>query len=237
MQVPKIRAALPGFRDWLASEDALAYRALFETQQNWQTHFNVEAADLAASYDAALDSKTNRRHYRRGGAYDPKSAMLALMRWQPDFVRDAFRDLFSEERDLEGRIQRFVFYVNELFNRFRDDKPKAKIPTHNHDDDYGIISIYLMGQYPATYAPYSTTLLQQVCTVLGAKDSPPAADFPRYTKLLRTLRQFLEADEEIMTNYRALLREQDYQGESALLTYLFFLYLTRSEAAETAKTT
>ena len=45
--------------------------------------------------------------------------MLAIMEWEPDFVRDAFRDLFSEDRDLEGRIQRFVFYINELFNRYR----------------------------------------------------------------------------------------------------------------------
>ena len=224
MQVPKIQAAVTAFGEWLTTEAAEKKRPLFETQQNWQTHFDVEAPDLAGAYDRALDSKTNRRHYRRDG-YDPKRAMLALMRWEPDFVRDAFRDLFSEDRDLEGRIQRFVFYVNELFNRFRDAKPKARIPTHYHDDDYNAISLYLMGQYPDKYAPYSTELLQRVCTLLGAKDVPVAADFPRYTKLLTTLRGFLEKDETVMANYQALLREQDYQGESGLLVWLFFVSL------------
>ena len=134
MQVPKINAAVDHFREWMTTEAAQVYLPVWETQQNWQDHFDVEVRDFAAAYDAALDSKTNRRHYRRDG-YDPKRAMLALMDWQPDFVRDAFRDLYSEDRDLEGRIQRFVFYVNELFNRFRDDKPKSRLPKHYHDDD------------------------------------------------------------------------------------------------------
>ncbi len=233
MQVPKIRQSVANFKIWMTSDEAREYLPLWETQQNWQDHFNVEAKDLADSYDKALDSKTNRRHYRRGG-YDPKRSMLSILEWEPDFVRDAFRDLFSENRDLEGRVQRFVFYVNELFNRYRDAKPKAKEPTHYHDDDYNMVSIYLMGQYPEHYAPYSTTLLQQLCQKLGAKGIPPAADFPRYTKLLATLRPFLVEDKEIMANYREILRPIDYQGESALLMYWFFRFVADHQPVGTA---
>jgi hypothetical protein len=229
MQVPKIQAAIQRFVAWIPTEEAQAHLPLWETQQNWQTHFNPEAKDLAASYDLALDSKTNRRHYRRGG-YDPKRAMLVLMRWEPDFVREAFRDLYSEDRQLEGRIQRFVFYVNELFNRFRDQHPKDKTPSHNHEDDYNMVSVYLMGQYPEIYAPYSTELLQTICTRLGAKDVPPAADFPRYTKLLHTLRNFLTKEEDVMTAYQAALREQDYQGDSALLVWWFFKMIAEEKS-------
>ncbi len=224
MQLPKIKNAIEEFSIWINSDEGQEYLPLWETQQNWQLHFRVESKDLAASYDAALDSKTNRRHYRRGG-YDPKSSMLAILEWEPDFVRDAFRDLYSEDRDLEGRIQRFVFYINELFNRYRDAKPKARIPTHYHDDDYNMVSLYLMGQYPTKYAPYSTPLLQTVCEKLGAKSVPPAADFPRYTKLLHTLRPFLTADEAVMGAYRESLREVDYQGESALLIFWFLKFI------------
>lgn len=231
MQVPKINAAVAAFRKFLTTDQAQELLPVFETQQNWQTHFNVEAKELADCYDKALDSKTNRRHYRRGG-YDPKRAMLALMRWEPDFVREAFRDLFSEDRDLEGRIGRFPFYINELFNRYRDAKPKDRTPTHNHDDDYNMVSLYLMGQYPEKYAPYATELLQTVCERLGAKAAPPAADFARFTKMLQTLRRFLTEDEVVMERYQALLREQDYQGESALLVWMFM----KSVAAGTETT-
>jgi len=229
MQVPKINAAIEHFRDWMLTEEALVHLPLWETQQNWQTHFNVEAKDLANSYDLALDSKTNRRHYRRGG-YDPKRAMLTLMRWESEFVREAFRDLFSEDRDLDGRAQRFGFYVNELFNRFRDERPKDKTPSHYHHDDYNMVSLYLSGQYPEVYAPYSTELLQKVCTQLGAKDVPVAADFPRYTKLLATLRSFLLKDEVVMERYQAALRPVDYAGESALLVWWFFQSVAETPA-------
>ncbi|SEQ95748.1 hypothetical protein [Neolewinella agarilytica] len=230
MQVPKIDAAILAFQDWILTDEALAYLPLWETQKNWQTHFNVEAKDLAESYDLALDSKTNRRHYRRGG-YDPKRAMLAIMRWEPDFVREAFRDLFSEDRDLEGRVGRFGFYINELFNRFRDAHPKDRTPSHNHDDDYNMVSLYLMGQYPEKYAPYSTALLQTICEKLGAKTVPPAADFARYTKLLQTLRGFLLKDELVMERYAAALRESDYQEESALLVWWFFKMVEKEDLA------
>ncbi len=230
MQVPKIDAYILTFQDWILTDEALAYLPLWQPQKNWQTHFNVEAKDLAESYDLALDSKTNRRHYRRGG-YDPKRAMLAIMRWEPDFVREAFRDLFSEDRDLEGRVGRFGFYINELFNRFRDAHPKDRTPSHNHDDDYNMVSLYLMGQYPEKYAPYSTALLQTVCEKLGAKTVPPAADFARYTKLLQTLRGFLLKDELVMERYAAALRESDYQEESALLVWWFFKMVEKEDLA------
>jgi hypothetical protein len=228
MQVPKITAAVESFREFLTTDDALALLPLWETQQNWQTHFNAEAKDLAASYDLALDSKTNRRHYRRGG-YDPKRALLAIMRWEPDFAREAFRDLFSEERDLEGRIGRFGFYINELFNRYRDAHPKDRTPSHSHDDDYNMVSLYLMGQFPDIYAPYSTEMLKTICEKLGAKTVPPAADFPRYIKMLQTLRRFLTEDEVVMERYTALLRPEDYQGESALLVWAFLKFVVKTD--------
>ncbi|MBC6993509.1 hypothetical protein QWY85_16220 [Neolewinella lacunae] len=224
MQVPKIQAAVATFRDWLPTEAAARFLPYWETQQNWQQHFNVEAKDLAAAYDLALDSKTNRRHYRRNG-YDPKQSMLLLMRWETEFVREAFRDLFSEDRSVEGRVSRFVFYINELFNRYRDQHPKDRTPSHYHQDDYEMASLYLSGQYPLIYAPYSTATLQTVCSKLGAREVPLAADFPRYTKLLVTLRSFLAKDEVVMERYQAALRPSDYQGESALLVWWFFKML------------
>lgn len=230
MQVPKIKAYVGEFAEWMLTEEGQTLLPYWETQKNWNENFDVEAKDLAGRYDAALDSKTNRRHYRRGG-YDPKRSMQELMEWEPDFVRDAFRDLYSEDRDLEGRIQRFVFYVNELWNRYRDAKPKARIPTHYHDDDYNMVSLYLSGQYPEKYAPYSTELLQTVCRKLGAKDVPLAADFPRYTKLLHTLKPLVNTA-PVRQNYTEALRDIDYREESALLLFWFFKYVEQAGAKE-----
>lgn len=231
MQVSKIKTFLTAYHEWQLSDEGTKYRPLWETQKCWQTHFDLQAKDLRTAYDQALDSKTNRRHYSRQ-AYNPKRAMLELLEWEPAFVRTSFEDLFNEERDLEGRIQRFGFYCNELFNQFRDAKPKSRLPSHYHNDDYNMVSLYLACQYPAKYAPYSTELLQQVLTQLGAKEIPLAADFPRYTKLLTTLRRFLEEDEKVMEQYATFLRPQDYAEESALLVWHFLKFIAQNPLEE-----
>ena len=229
MQVSKIKTYLQSYRDWQLSDDGLELRPLWETQLNWQTHFDLEAKNLTRAYSQALDNKTNRRHYSRSG-FNPKVAMLEMLDWEPEHVRTIFEDLFNEERDLEGRIQRFAFFCRELFNQYRDARPKSRLADHYHDQDYHMASIYLMGQYPAKYAPYSTDLLQTVLTKLGALDIPPAADFPRYTKLLNTLRPFLVKEEVIMENHnQEFLRSQDYKEESALLVWHFMKHIANHE--------
>ena len=92
-----------------------------------------------------------------------------------------------------------------------------------------MVSLYLMGQYPEVYAPYSTADFMIVCARLGAKEIPEAADFPRYTKLLKPLRHFLTADEAVMAAYNEALREQDYQGDSALLVWWWLKMIAGDE--------
>lgn len=224
MQVSKIKDYVSRYPEWILSDDSLKLLPLWETQQNWQAHFDLNAKDLRSSYDKSLNNDTNRRHYRREG-YDPKSAMLEMLDWEPEHVRTIFEDLFSEERDLEGRVQRFVFYCRELFNQYRDAKPKSRLPDHFHDDDYGMASLYLTGQYPEKYAPYKTELLKNSLQKLGALKIPEVADFPRYVKLLATLRKFLAEDEKVNTAYAEFLRPQDYPGESALMVWHFLRFV------------
>lgn len=228
MQVSKIKEYLATYPAWMLSEAGQKLRPYWETQQNWQDHFDPATKNLRQAYDRALHNDTNRRHYRREN-HDPKGAMLELLAWEPEHVRTCFEDLFDEKRDLEGRVQRFAFYCNELFTQFRLAHPKNRRPAHDHDDDYGTISLYLAGQYPATYAPYSTPLLQTALTNLGALDIPTVADFPRYTKLLATLRRFVDQDEAVMAAYAEFLRPQDYAGESALLVWHFLRFVNVTE--------
>lgn len=226
MQVSKIKEFISKYPAWIPSEESLALRPLWETQQNWQSNFDLNSKNLRDSYNHALTNSTNRRHYRREG-YDPKSAMLEMMDWEVEHVRTIFEDLFNEDRDLEGRIQRFEFYCRELFNQFRDAKPKSRLPDHFHADDYGMASLYLAGQYPEKYAPYKTSLLQKALKNLGALQIPEVADFPRYVKLLGTLRRFVAEDEAVQTAYQEFLRPQDYQGESALLVWHFLCFVNQ----------
>lgn len=230
MQVAKIKAYLASYPEWLTSEASLALRPLWETQQNWQENFDLTASDLRTSYKKALHNDTNRRHYRREG-FDPKAAMLEILEWEPAHVRTVFEDLFDEKRDLEGRVQRFELYCAELFDQYRRAKPKTKLPDHFHGKDYEMASLYLSGQYPEIYAPYSTDLLTTGLQKLGARQVPEVADFPRYVKLLATLRRFLAEDTAVEEAFASFLRPQDYQGASALAVWHFLKFVQGNKAS------
>lgn len=227
MQVSKIKAYIQLYLAWQPTETAAAYLPYWETQQCWQQHFDLRAPDFAAAYAAALDSKTNRRHFSRS-AYEPKQAFLELIQWEPELIKVGFEDLFQESRSLDGRLQRFVLYCDELLTQYRRAKPDTKLATHYHADDYHMATLYLSCQYPALYAPYSTALLQNCLRQLGAADPPSVADVPRFMKLLTTLRRFLIAEPLVLQQYEAFLRPQDYTEESALLVWHFMQFVAQA---------
>ncbi|MGB3548024.1 MAG: hypothetical protein WBA17_13675 [Saprospiraceae bacterium] len=230
MQVKLIQAYLAHYLRYLRTDHAHEADALavWETQANWQANFATASMDLAAAYATSLTSQTSRRHYSRSG-FAPREFMLALLAWEPAFVRDAFVDLFDEQRSLDGRVQRFELYLDELLARYREAFPKKDIPSHYHDDDYGMVSLYLALQYPETYAPYSTPLLQDTLRKFGAANPPLTADLPRYVKLLRTADQFIAREEKIQAAHRARLREgTDYPGPTKLLAWDFLRFVQRN---------
>lgn len=229
MQVAKIKEYIHAYRAWQLSEPAKAFLPYWETQQQWQQHFDLLAADFAASYSAALSSQTSRRHYSRS-AYEPKAALLEMITWDKELVRVGLEDLFLERRSLEGRLQRFVLYCDELFKQYRQAKPTSKLPDHYHQDDYQMATLYLACQYPTVYTPYSTPLLQVCLKKLGAKDIPLVADVPRFVKLLATLRRFITADAVLMQQHQTFLRPQDYQGESALLVWHWMQFVAQADS-------
>lgn len=229
MQVAKIRDYLLSYRSWQCSAAAKAFLPYWETQQNWQQHFDLLAPDFAASYRAALSSQTSRRHYSRR-AYEPKIAFLEMIAWETELVRVGLEDLLLEKRSLEGRLQRFGLYCNELFEQYRQANPSTSLPDHYHGegDDYHMATLYLSCQYPALYAPYSTPLLQKCLKNLGAQNIPVVADVARFMKLLGTLQKFVATDPVIMQQHQAFLRPQDYQGESALLVWHWMHFVAAS---------
>lgn len=220
MQLTKIHHHLQTFPTWLTSDVARQHLPVLEIQVNWQTHFKLEAADLADRYDRAYHAETNRRHYRRRG-YEPKDALLALLRFEPELTREVFRDLFEQTRALDGRLTRSLVLLNELWRRYQAAHPTTPLAGHFHDDDYRTLTTYLAGQFPEQYAPYSTDVLRAVCVALGARDIPAAADVPRQVKLLRTLGNFVVKDEAATKAYASFSEGLEVPEKSVLPAWLF----------------
>lgn len=225
MQVKKIEAYFRAYEQFLKSPNALDRLYIWESQRIFQENWNLELTDLHAMYDAALQNSQTRRLWNRQG-YAPKDMMLRFAQLQADYFRQMFQELFDESKSEDGRIGRFVFYCDQLFESFLETNPKTKIQGHHHDDGYEIISLYLSFKYPANYLPYHFDLFQTVLQKIGAVDPPLAHDTPRYFKVARTLNKLMQRQTGILDLHQKRLNPAlHYMDESLLLIYDFCCFV------------
>ncbi len=228
MQLKRIHAYAEQYTDWLQTRDAARNIYLWESQNNWQAHWDLNAPSLPPVYDQSLRNRQTKRLWKRE-AYEPKRMMLKFLEIEPEFVRSMFQDLFNEGKSVDGRADRFVFYCDQLLGQYRKKQPLAIDTGHYHDDGYGIISLYLSFQYPDRYAPYEAERLIKLLQLLGATNIPSAGDFPRHCKLMRTLQQLLNKNEVLLQRHALRLNEREhYMEESLLLAHDFACFVVET---------
>ncbi len=225
MLLKSLQAALDEFLVFLKSPQAGERAPLWEAQQIFQLHWDLEASDLAGMYARSLES-TQTRRYWSGDDFRPREVMLAFMAQQQEYVRQVFADLFREERSVEGRLGRFVFGCDELLADHQERHPKDKLATHYHGGDYRMAFLYLAFRYPERYTLYDQGAFNRTLRRIGATDIPSGHDPERFVKVSRTLFQFLSKDEAIKKAHSLRLAEgRDYFGPSMLLVYDFMMAL------------
>jgi len=221
MQLKKIQEHIAAYKKQLSKVPSTnLYK--WESQQIWQDHWDIEARDFAAMYDQSLENAKTRRIWNRE-SYAPKKMMLEFAKMQPHFVYSMFQELFNEDKDIGNRVDRFVFYCDELLKEYKSKHPHSI--QNQHYQDYEIISHYLAFQYPDRYIPYQFEVFQNTLEKIGSRDLPPTHDLPRHFKVMKTLYQFLSKDEELLELQQKQLEEQHYQGKSLLLVEDFGLFL------------
>lgn len=228
MQLHKLREYLNTYKEWLSSPAANKRLYYWESQQNWQDNWDMESLDFSDIYDASLQNNTNRRLWNRQ-AYSPKQMMQAFIEMEPHFVHSMFTDLFNEDKEILGRVDRFVFYCDQLLGQYRQQKPKGFHPGHYHDDGYEMISLYLSFQFPALYAPYQADRQIALLQKLGAIKIPLAGDFPRHVKVMRTLQNFINKEEELVAAHQSRLQDIHFGEESLLLAFDFAYFVVDSK--------
>lgn len=219
MQLKKIQEALDQFKTHLASEAKEEHLYIYESQKIFQENWNLESSDPVSMYNRSLNNSQTRRLWNREN-YEPKRMMLEFWRMQPDFVKQMFQDLFDENKKVDGRVGRFVFYCDELLTEFLEKHPRSREGKHFHQDGYQIVSLYLAFRYPDQYSLYHFDRFKRLLSALGTPDMPATHDFDRFCKVMKTLWGFMQKDEELMTAHRERLEEgKHYQGESLLPVY------------------
>ena len=226
MQLDLLQARIADFRQYLQHRPTDRYLPLYETQLNWQRAWKTTAEEVGMNYDLALQNGTTRRYWKADN-YAPKKMILLFAEAYPDLIREMFRDLFNEDRDIGGRIGRFLHHCDELLQEYKAANPRTVENNHFHDDDYRIISLYLACRYPATYAPLAYPAFTRTLNALNTRNPPTLQDLERIFKIHRALYKWLRKDEDLMAAHRARLDpERHYSGDSLVLVLEFCRFVT-----------
>jgi hypothetical protein len=226
MQLHKLQDYLNAYTHWLSSPAAENRIHYWESQAYWRNNWDMDAPDLAEVFDKSLQNSTTKRLWNRE-AYAPKQMMLEFIKMEPHFIHSMFKELFNEEKEILGRVDRFVFYCDQLLTQYRQAHPKGFHLGHFHDDGYEMISLYLSFQFPELYAPYQAERQRLLLQKLGAVNVPLAGDFPRHVKVMRTLQNFINKKEDLLAAHQARLSAHHYAGESLLLAFDFGCFVVK----------
>lgn len=227
MQLKLIQKYIGAFKAYLKAQKSIPFEYIWESQVLFQKHWDIEAPDLKAMYDASLQNSKTRRLWSREH-YAPKAMMLKFIDLQPAYVLQIFGDLFNEEKSIDGRVSRFVFYCDQLLQEYKAAHPTSIENNHYHDDDYQMVSLYLAFRYPERYTYYDRTAFVKLLQRIGAKNVSNTNDFERFVKVMKTISTFLLKEEDLLRIHRERFKRSPFQPLSSLLiVYEFYQFVAK----------
>jgi len=226
MKLDILQLQIADFAHALGSRDSNIHAYKYAMLDNFRTHWTFDTEDFGAMYDRALQSDVTRRWWKRTN-YRPKDVMLLLIAQEEQYVREAFKELFNESKVAENRVDRFVFYCDELLRMYKKANPRSV--ENNHYQDSVMISLYLAALYPDRYTLYpGPELFNRALGVLGAQGTGTQDDLPRFFKLTRTLYTYL-----LKNAFISEFIKNDLRPEGHLLLVHEYLYFVAGAWAET----
>lgn len=227
MNLQNLTDALAAYKDFLRKNPLHDPYWKWESLRVFQENWDIHAPDFKGMYDRSLQNSKTRRLWKREN-YEPKDMMLLFIELNKEFVRQIFQDLFAENKEVDSRIDRFVFHCDELLREYRETRPRSVINNHFHDDNYQMVSLYLAFRYPTIYTPYHFDAFKKLMEQLGSRDIPQVNDVGRFFKVMRTLSNFLKKDEEILKIHQKRLDPaKHFAGETLLVVEDFMWTMTR----------
>ena len=133
-KLQKIEEAYLGYLPDYWSGESYKWKAI----KQFRDHWDIEASDFAGMLEQALAKTYN---LLASGYYYAKAMLLGFAGEDPNGVREAFRVLYDETRDLSERVERFIAYADDRKENHNESGWK------NHYQDTHAVSVYLWLRY------------------------------------------------------------------------------------------
>lgn len=211
-----LRALFEPYKEWLRSTQNRDELYKWEAVKHFQDTWNPDADDFYGMLKSSLAKSGNLMFQ------NSKGFILLAARYKAEEVRNLFRDLFDESRDLDGRMKAFTAGAGAL-------REEVAILSHKKlasQQDERTIAFYLSMRYPERHYLYKNSYYQETCAALGAPVAKAGSKYQHFMRLAESLREeFSRELAECIEIHRASLTPNCYSGDITNLVLQNFLYV------------
>lgn len=162
IDIVKLRPIFAGYKAYFPSHwDDERYK--WEAVKHFQEHWDIDAENFGEMFKQATDKTYNL--LASGYAY-PRGMVINFAKANDEAVRQMFRELFDESRDLAERVEAFQAEAETLRAKYDDGT------WHNHYQNTNAISTYLWLMYPDKYYIYRYEIYRDVAAELSSDYRP-----------------------------------------------------------------
>lgn len=200
----------------------------WQTIKGFQDHWDIEAVDFCTMLKNSLDKTFN---LLASTHYFPGKMIKEFAEKELETVRQMFKNLFDENKDLYDRIVSFKVQSKQLVNKYWDPG-KSDFQTEN------TITTYLWLRYPDKYYIYKFEEAKSLSKELKMSYVFKAGDYQNnvenFIRLYDELSQELCKDEELKQIVQSKLEEDCYDDPKCKTLAIDFGYFVnqRQKAAK-----
>jgi Domain of unknown function (DUF3883) len=182
-------------------QEIYKWRAVKCFQDNW----NIEAENF---HEMMRDSFQLTKNLLVSGKYFPLAMLLHYSDQRPEEIRNMFRKLFDEEKNLYDRINEFQNEI-EIINT-------ELYPEDNSYQDHRAIIAYLTLRFPDRYYLYKFKMFKDVSLKLGYSFQPVKGrieNLGQYLSFCDLVRNEILLDQELLKIHKNRIGEDCYFDE------------------------
>lgn len=201
----------------------------WEAIKTFQDNWNIDDANFVEMMRKSFSKSAN---LLTSFKYFPYGAIIEFAEKEEETVREMFRVLFDESKQLIDRGQFFIDKSDELLNKYSE---KGK----NHFQDAHAISVYLSFMYPEKYYIYKSSIDKPISKELkrDISDRNKMAELEKFFDLCDELLEYIQKDNELIKMSRDSLNQECYKDENnhLLVADLLYYYGKRNKNADNNK--
>lgn len=196
---------------------------LAEFQKNW----DIKAVDFYNMLNKAIPETVNTKYAKVknnllpiASGFSARNLILLWVQNEPETVRQMFKELYDENKDLLMRINQFMNSAEALFQKYKKENE------NNNGQDLRAISVYLWLHYPKKYyiykySTYKACAEKLKCNklIMGRNEN-----IKLIADIYNEIKSVIKEDEILINLSKKRLNEDCYQDENLNLLTMDVVY-------------